>query len=271
MKRLVYVPRAYQLCRLLLCHVARSQQVKVANSLNQDPTLDLPNPNVAAKFIVEVQPVKEVALVAEADLAYWQDRLKGARVFPYNQQGKAAIVISATDLRSLGRRTNEFTIGLVVCERPAADSPDAFYLVQAFNSSRLFAWIERIFFATPYSPGHICVDDRMPAQIQLADRAGTIFSVQMNTTATPTVSRDELWQGKIYLPRLTADSRKAQKYFVAKLGGRTDIYPYSPKNDTLQISARNGQPVFQWLLESKLVGKEWRVRSNAVHARSKSY
>lgn len=233
--------------------------------------MNLPNLNVDAKFIVEVRHVKEVTLAAAADLAFWQNRLHGEALFPFDNHGTAELVISATELHSMGRRTNELSIGLVVCERPTADSPDALYLVRAFNSSRLFAWFERTFFATPYYPGHIRVDDRIPAQIQLEDQAGTILSVRMNGGATPHASRDELWQGKIYLPRRKADVSRPLKYFVAKLGGRTDVYPYVPEANILQMDARERHPVFQWLLDSNLVGKEWRIRSNAVHARSKSY
>lgn len=223
------------------------------------------NPNVDAKFIVEVQHVTEVTLAAEADLTYWQSRLKGMRVYPFNQQGKAAITISATKLHSLGRRSNEVTIGLVVCERPAADTPDALYLVQAFNSLRSFAWIERTFFATPYDLARIQVDERVRIKVRLEDRAGVMLNLQMKAGTAPLVSRDELWQGKIYLPHATG------KYFVAKLGGRTDVYPFLPDADTVQIFAHDAYPVFQWLLESNLVGKEWRIRSDAVHGRSKTF
>src|SRR5512139_362188 len=141
--------------------------------------MSIPNPNVPANFIVTVQHVKEVTLAAEADLAYWQNRLKGRRVYPFNQQGKAAIAISATELHSMGRRSNEVTIGLIVSERPAADSADALYLVQAFNSLRTFAWIERTFFATPYDLARIQVDEHAPVKVRLEDRAGVMLNLQM--------------------------------------------------------------------------------------------
>jgi hypothetical protein len=232
---------------------------------HRGPIMSTPNPNVPAKFIVTVQHVKEVTLAAEADLAYWQDRLKGLRVYPFNQQGNAAIAISATELHSMGRRSNEVTIGLTVCDRPAADSPDALYLLQAFNSLRSFAWIERTFFATPYQLGRIQVDEHVPVKVRLEDRAGVMLNLQMKTSTAPVTTRDEMWQGKIYLPQA------AGKYFVAKLGGRTEVYPFLPEADTWRVFARNEYPVFQWLLESNLVAQEWRVRSNAVHARSISY
>ncbi len=226
--------------------------------------MNLSSPSVPAKFIAEVQHVKEVTLTAEADLAYWQALLKGECVYPFNQQGHAALALSATELRSMGRRSNEVTIGLVVCERPAADSADALYLVQAFNSLRSFAWIERTFFSTPYQLGRIQVDEHLPAKVRLEDRAGVILNAQMQSHTAPTMVRDELWQGKIYL-------RQTGKYFVAKLGGPTSTYPFLPEVDTLHIFARREYPVFHWLIESALTGKEWRIRSEAVHARSKTY
>jgi hypothetical protein len=227
--------------------------------------MNLPNPNVDTKFIVEVQHVKEVTLAAEADLVYWQARLQNTALFPFDNGGKAALMISATELHSLGRRSNEVTIGLVVCERPAADVPDALYLVQAFNSLRSFAWIERTFFATPYDLGRIRVDNHVPVKVRLEDRAGVMLNLQMKTSTAPVTTREKMWQGKIYLPHATG------KYFFAKLGGHTEVYPFSPETDTLQIFARHEHLVFQWLLESNLVGQEWRIRSDAVHARSKTF
>lgn len=228
--------------------------------------MNLPNPNVTARFIAEVQHVTEVTLAAEADGAYWQDRLSGEAVFPFQQNGKAHIVISATELHSMGKRTHELTIGLIVCERPAADSPDALYLVHAFNSSRLFAWIERTFFSTPYYLGRIQLDAQLPIKIRLEDRAGLLANIQMTAPATPAASSDELWQGRIFLP-----SRQAPKYFVARLGGYTDSYPYLPSKDVIEFGTRPEYPVFQWLRESQLRGKEWRIYHDATHARSKTY
>ena len=232
--------------------------------------MNLLNPNVHTRFIVEVQHVKEVTLAAEADWAYWQDRLQGEAVLPFKQNGKARIMISATELHSMGRRTNEITVGLIVSESASADSPDALYLVHAFNSSRVFAWIERAFFATPYYRGRIQLDAQVPVKIRLEDSAGMVLQAQMVAQAPPDSCGEELWQGKIYLPRGEANAQRAGKYFVAKLGGLTEIYAFAP-TDTLQWNPRPEYPVFQWLRESNLTGREWRIRTDATHARSKTY
>lgn len=228
-----------------------------------------PEPNAAATFIVEVEHVKEVTLTLNADLAYWRAYMRGQGLFPFDDGGKAQLMIGATELRSMGKRTNEFTIGLVVCERPEGDTQDALFLVHAFNSSKLFAWIERTMFSTPYVPGRIGLDYRIPASVELADEAGRMVSIHMRATAPPAIAREELWQGKIYLPR-RAGGQAPSKFFVAKLAGYTEIYPYLPDSSTLQIAPRAAYPVLQGLIDSRAAGKEWRVRANAIHARSRT-
>jgi hypothetical protein len=239
--------------------------------MERNPKLSTPISYCDTRFIVEVENVKEVTLAAEADLAYWQERLKEEALFPFDNHGKAELLISATDLRSMGRRTNELTIGLAVCERQAADSQDGLYLVHAFNSSRLFAWIERTFFRTPYYHGRIHLEDQIPSMIQLSDAHGLAVDIQMSGQSAPAFGRDELWQGAIFLPSDNIRSQEPGRYFVAKLAGYTDIYPYSPALDSLKLVLRKEHPVFQWLIESNLVGREWRIRRNAVHARSRTF
>jgi len=65
--------------------------------MRRSPELSAPISNTDVKFIVEVKKVKEVALVADSDLAFWQERLKAEALFPYNHNGKAELIISATD------------------------------------------------------------------------------------------------------------------------------------------------------------------------------
>lgn len=223
----------------------------------------------SVKFIAEIRNVKEVSLVADADLAFWQEQLSREGLFPYNCNGKAELIISATDI-TWGLRTNELTIGLWICNHQAANSRDGLYLIQAFNSSRLFAWIERTFFHTPYIPGRIQVEDRGLAKLQLSDSQGVILNIHMTENIVSSHASDESWQGAIFLPRDRPHISRQSRFFVAKLGGYTQTYPYVPALNSLTIASR-AQPVFQWLLESNMAGKEWRIRNNAIHARSKTF
>lgn len=221
------------------------------------------------RFIVNVPHVKEVSLTGQADLSYWQARLSPHGLFPFTTTGQADVVISATALYSMGRHTNELTIGVPACERPAADSFDGMFLVQAFNASRLFAWIERTFFSTPYDLGHIQLDDRVPARISLADQGGAMIDLRQASGALLQHSQNEDWQGRIYLPRRGNDRRGSGRYFVARLAGFTEMYAADAA--TVVLASRPQWPALQWLLDSNWTPTTWRVRHDAVHARSRTF
>lgn len=221
------------------------------------------------RFIVEAQHVKEVSLTGQADLSYWQARLQPHGLFPFTTTGKADVVISATALYAMGRHTNELTIGVPACERPVGDTFDGMFLVQAFNSSRLFAWIERTFFATPYDLGRIQLDDQVPARIALADAGGQVIHLQQAAGAVQLTSQDEDWQGPIYLPRRKVGDSGPSQYFVARLAGSTEVY--AADSTTVHLTPRSQWPALQWLLDSGWVAETWRIRRDAVHARSRTF
>jgi hypothetical protein len=221
------------------------------------------------RFIVEAQHVTEVSLTGQADLSYWQARLQPHGLFPFTTTGRAAVVISATALYAMGRHTNELTIGVPACERPAGDTFDGMFLVQAFNSSRLFAWIERTFFATPYDLGRIELDDQVPARIVLSDAEGPVIRLQQAAGAVTQHSQGEDWQGPIFLPRRRAGDGGPGQYFAARLAGLTEVY--AADATTVQLMPRPQWPAVQWLLDSGWVPETWRIRRDAVHARSRTF
>lgn len=215
----------------------------------------------AHPFIATVPHVVEIALVAEADLAFWRAKLEPAGLFPVGRDGRAVLILSATDLRWMGKRSQEFTLGLPVSDRPAAEAPAGLYLVHAFNSSRLLAFIERLFFQTPYFPAQIEARPGLPARMQVRAAGVVLFEAAMAAPAEPVAVQTEAWQGTIYLPG-------GQRAFTAHLGGRTEIYPFSAADRLLATPAH---PLFNWLAESGLVGREWRLRRDALHARSATF
>jgi hypothetical protein len=223
------------------------------------------------KFIVTVKDVREVSLVAAADISFWREKVEPAGLFPFSLNGKAELTFSATDIRFLGKQTYEFTIGLAVSRQPDGSSLDGRFLVRAFNSSSLFAWIERTLFKTPYYPGFIRLEDQIPAWMTLSDARGPIIQAQMSTPVAPTHSQDQLWQGPIYLPAIHEKPARSGRLFYASLGGFTVVYPYSTHDCSFVISHSAEYPFVQWLLDSQLTPIEWRIRSQAVHARSKTY
>jgi hypothetical protein len=227
------------------------------------PATSPANAPAAARFIAEVPHVKEVTLHAAAKLDFWRERLSAERLYPWEQAGAAEIIISATDLHWMGKRTYEVTLGLTVSARADAATRDGLYLLQAFNSSRLFAWMERTFFNTPYSLGRIQFSAQPPAAVTLSDAQGVMAELSMKPAAAPTLEQEEMWQGVIYLP--------GGRYFVARLGGHTQVYPFDPAAHTARFEARDRYPAFQWLLDCGLRPLEWHIRQDAIHARSRTF
>lgn len=217
--------------------------------------------NPVPKYVAEVQHVKEINLVLQADLAYWQAFLRPAGLAPAARAGRAELLMSVTDLHWQGTHTNECTLAVTVA---APEAAEASYLLQAYNSSRLFAWIERTFFGTPYLPGRIRLAETPPVRLEVAEAQGPLAAAWM-TAAPPAISTaDEDWRGPIHLPHAAGPGR----YFLARLAGRTVRYPFLPDQAGWQLADRPLPAGWQALKASGAQPVEWRVRADAYHART---
>ena len=104
----------------------------------------------------------------------------------------------------------------------------------------------------------------------IAALAGPQDSVAERRDTSPPVQHNALWEGPIFLPGGAA-RRGYGNLFVARLAGPTDIYPFAPGVDVLKLAPAGGPPALRWLAESGFVAREWHVRGQANHARSKTF
>lgn len=215
------------------------------------------------KYITTIENVKETILVGTANLDFWRAHLKAQNLFPFDTNGQAQILISATQLVWSGRAFRELVISTRVGTNEKENMPEAACLIQAFNSSRMLTFAERVFFQTPYEWGKTESVERVPASIDFTDGNGAMFRAQMLGAPTRLRGEDEMIQGAIYLPQ-------SNNLFYAKLGGYTETFAFAP-TDNIEIKPSPRSPVFQWLIDSQFVPHEWRLRSHATHARSKTY
>lgn len=220
------------------------------------------------QYAAVIKSVKEVALFGTADLGFWQERLRTEDLPPYSRKGQAELMIIATDLKWMGIRFNELSISVAVGASHDASVRDGAFLVRAFNSSRLLAFAERTFFQTPYYPASIRVEDRVPCFFKLNEGGEGVFSARMSGTAPRARSEDELWQGAIHLPTKPGARRS---HFFVKLSGQTEVYPFDSSSDVLELKPPPDDNALRWLAESNFAAQEWRVRRDAVHAKSKTY
>lgn len=220
-------------------------------------------------YVAEVRNSRELALFGTADFDFWARKLHPEGLVPIDRDGRAEVMISAVASRWLGVRFSELVMAVVTEALPGEQDAPSFYLAAAYNSSRSFTFIEQRYFQTPYLHGEI--DVRLTSdetQLKLRRRTGEKLKAAVGSLGTPPSQVDELWEGAIYLPPRSPGSRNK---FYARLAGLTHVQPFLPGQDHLEIVPAVSSSPLAWLVESGVAGREWHVRSQANHARSKTY
>jgi hypothetical protein len=225
------------------------------------------------RYVAVISNVREVSLLGTADLAYWKKQVREIDLHPFNAGGKAQLLIGAIASQYKGIRFRELSISVLVCLQEDGFKHDGYYLAHAFNSSRLFAFVERTFFRTPHWHAAVQVDCRLPASIQATYKNDVLVRAQMIeksalATRMPCREGDHCWEGPIFLP--STKSGRPGNVFHAKLSGHIRAYPFSPSMDMVELASSSGHPILRALTESGFAGIEWRIRESGVHARSKT-
>lgn len=227
--------------------------------------MNTPHPPI--QYVAHIEPVREIRLSGAAELGFWRKRLAPQGLFPYAENGQAILWITATQGAWKGFDLREVTISVSVCLRPDESRPDGFYLVQAFNGSLLLAFTERHLFHTPYEWRKIQLGEDL-RQFKLCGREEILVKASLSGNPPAAVSRDETWEGPIFLPRKAA-SRPGEKFF-ARLSGSIQAYPFSPEQDCFKIGAAAPEGM-RLLQQSGFTGREWGIRACAAHSRSTTY
>ena len=221
---------------------------------------------MSVKYIAKIKNVREVCLVGSAELEFWKAHLSPLRLVPAELAGQARVLVSVVKLKWMGIAFEELSIAVPI-EPPDASMP-SIYLVSAFSTSRLLAWCERMFFHTPYEHAQIAMHAEQPWSLKLRDSVRSTLATQSQQTATTTSVNDD-WTGSIFLPPARPGSRR--KFFYAKLSGPVQVAPFVATNAEFKIQPSDKQRAIQLLIDSHFAPIEWRVRPNAVHARSKTF
>lgn len=242
----------------------------------------------SVKWAAQLQGVREVSLHGTADLDFWRKRIAEHGVEPLATDGRATIAIVSATGTFAGVRFSEMSVSVATVTSPDAADMPSFFLDGAYNSSRFFAWCERVFFSTPYAFAQVDVDCTLPAAIRVARRGQIIFQASMGpvdptSTRLPARQIDETWLAQIFLPGRPGLVANKRKVFLASICGVTEVYPFLADNDTIlmgqAINARATENPMsdrfptsvRMLADSEFTPVEWMVRSNATHAKSKTY
>jgi hypothetical protein len=232
--------------------------------------------NTPVKWAAELAHVREISLHGTADLAFWKKRLMEENLLPAERDGQAQLLIIAADAKFMGVQFRELSFSVLACQQEQGRRRDGAYLVRAFNSCRFFAFCERVFFATPYYHGDVRVSASFPAAIQLAVNGEVAFQAEMQAHTSgrdrePSRRGEDGWEGPVFLPASRRGKGDQGYLFFARIRGQTLTYPFLPAQDSLTLKSTPGSEVVQALADSHFVAKEWAVREDATHAKSKTY
>jgi hypothetical protein len=232
--------------------------------------------STAVQYVADLAHVREVSLLGTADLAFWEDRLRKEGLAPAGRDGKAQLLIVAAEAKFMGVPFREVSFSVLVSPPGPGASQDAAFLAQAFNSCRLFAFCERALFSTPYYYGDLRISTTAPVSIRLARGGAVVFEAEMRAGPSaprraPSRSGEEGWEGPVFLPGGRRGKGGPGKLLFARIRGHTRAYPFLPAEDAVTIRPSRGAEVLQALVDSQFAGKDWAVREDARHAKSKTY
>jgi hypothetical protein len=232
--------------------------------------------NHPVKWAAELAHVREVSLLGTADLQFWKERLRPEELVPAESNGRAEVLIIAADARYMGVRFREVSFSVVVARPGTETGKDAAFLIRAFNSSRFFAFCERVFFSTPYYHAAVRVSASLPAAIEVTQNGEVVFGARMGASDSGPVReaarREESgWEGPIFLPGNRRGPGQKGSLFLARLRGTTETYPFLPDKDSMVIKPSRESELTQLLMDSRFAPEEWLIREDATHAKSKTY
>lgn len=219
------------------------------------------------RYVATIEGAEEVTLAGSADAGYWRNALHGMGLFPVCRDDRAEILVSAVRLRWKGFRFREACVALFVSPQPAATERSGLYLVSAFQTLRLFAWIERVWFHTPYQAAEIDVQTSAPCGFSLQTQGQELLTAAQTIVRPPVQTRPDWWEGPIYLPARRWGVPPGGRMFHARLGGETEFTPLVLNSDRFVIRPTPRFPVLRQLVDSDFVPEEWRVRRAAFHAK----
>ena len=213
-------------------------------------------------YVAKLERVREVTLAGVADLAYWSDVLRPEGLAPEERSGNAELRIIGVDARFHGVRFQELSMSVVVAPQGAHDTLDRAFLMEAFNSRRLFAWSERVLFSTPYSRAEVDVT-ASPAALRLSRKGETMFEALKTAQSDPIGAAPD-FEGTVFIP-----SGSHRRFFFARLEGVAHRYPFSGA-DMFSLEPGSAS-IMRQLAKSNFEPREWIVRADAFHARSRTY
>jgi len=216
------------------------------------------------KYAAVIDNVHEVTILGSAKLNFWKAYLKNFDFYPFVDNRKGVIIISAINSKFKGIRFSELSISLKISFAENGKSNDGFYMLQAYNSNRFFTIVEQKYFKTPYIHGKIILNNIIPPKIKLVAKDITLLEIEMGDNKTLNGVKHEQDEFNIVLP-----GNLEKNCFKANLEGQTFSFDFT-SNDKFILN-ENAGGAWNLIRESAFKPLMWKIRNNAVHKKSKTF
>jgi len=220
------------------------------------------------RYVAEIAPVREVSLVGAADPDYWRGRLAPEGLAPSIADGSARVLIIAAEMKFKGLRFAECSMSVFV--EHAAGEGEAVFLVQAFNSRRFFAWVERRIFHTPYAHASVQVEAAAAARVAAECAGRPVLLARRAAAEAPIRTGFETWNGWIHLPAPPSTPESKRRWFHGRVEGEATVFRFITGHVEFRVGDQGDARGFAELARSGFQPVEWIIRPRGFHAKSKT-
>ena len=211
----------------------------------------------ARTYDITVSPVHEVCLEGSGDAAWATALLAPEGLAPHLEEGRARLSLCGTSSRFGGRNFQE---AIFTVEVEAPEGGEATFLVEALESLRLYARVERRRNRSPYAWGAVRERfDEQGAALGFGPPESPWFEAHTTFAAPPSPPEPQVFEGAIHQPGHTL--------FYARLEGDRAEAPCSPA-DTLTLGPVGVSALSDALRASGFTPERWLLRAAGTHAKT---
>ena len=226
-------------------------------------------------YTIVLEDVQEVCLLGRADLDYFTHLLAPEGLYPTVQEGHAVLMVCAVDAVYGGTRYREAPLTVFTAREAGGSDRSGAFLLRAYNTSRFFAWVERVRNHAPYYHARIPRSyQHEHSFIQLICHGKPVLDAKMSGKASGAPAPNSLFEGPLQFPIALAPRRTSQdpasapsgEQMWARLEGPMRVYPFLPGEDTLRIGDASLDRFAALLQASHFEPIEWWLREKGKHS-----
>lgn len=228
-------------------------------------------------YTIVLENVQEVCLLGRADLEFFTRLLAPEGLHPTVHEGHAVLMLCAVDAVYGGTRYREAPLTVFTSREPGGSERDGAFLLRAYNTSRFFAWVERVRNHAPYYHARIPRSYQQEHSfIQLVRHNKPVLDARMSGKASGSPASNSLFEGPLQFPvalvskpspkDASKNAAPMGEQMWARLEGPMMVYPFLPGEDTLQLGEASLDRFAELLQASHFEPRAWWLREKGKHS-----